>query len=152
MSIQLPPHFDLLEWVWVAASVIALVASAWNLKDARADRRWVKRSQLNGLLDVETKSAVVEESIRVVKSLLLLAAGILVLWIPNPAPPLRFDLVNLFRLVLIATNLAITASAVWVRHNRTQMSRYRGGSYYSESHHPARRKTDRPPLPPPSEE
>ncbi len=143
--------FDPLEWIWVACSVIALVASIANLRNALADRRWVVDSELNGLLEIETKGAVIEEWMRVGKSILLLAAGILVLLIPNPPPVFRFDLVTTFRIILIALNLLITASAVWVRQKRIEMGRYRGGTYYNDNNHPHRRRGDRPPTESPQE-
>jgi hypothetical protein len=65
-----------LEIVWSLAALVGLAFALWMLRDARADRRYLRAAGLNGSRKIVANGAIRWEWIRAVKMALFLLVGL----------------------------------------------------------------------------
>lgn len=119
---------DWLEIIWIVVSLATTVFSGINWHQACLAVGDIKREGTNGLLKMWTNGMLILSIIMFVKALLLVAAGVIVLYLPNPVgrPP-TYGLSEALRVVFISINLAICATSALMVILRKMMIDYRGG-------------------------
>ncbi len=110
------------ELVWLLLGVSALIVNGWALIDARADRAWLVRLQINGARRIVADGNVRNNVFRLVKAALMIAAGSYAATIPpaNPAQPIALSSLILSLLLLSWAGMDV-AQAIADRIERRQL-------------------------------
>lgn len=133
-----PFHGDTVTWLevgWSLAALVGLAYTAWMLRDARADRRYLRASGKNGSRLIVANATIRWEWIRAIKMGLFLLVGLGAMTRVNPPQTLTWGQVFYSALALYVPLSNVYGSArdrrdrarLLANHDREERARATGG-------------------------
>lgn len=112
------------EIVWTLPGVMALLLTIWMHRDVWHDWRLVTRAGWNGQARALARARVVDESLALVRLVVMTAPGIFAMTQPpHPGIGPESTVAAVLGLLLLALPSVEVARAVWAREVRTQVRR-----------------------------